>query len=84
MHSTRPTIIVGKGEDADVPTITEAVEMAEPGTVIKVDEGRYKENIIITKADLRIEARGKDKVNSVYLLGEEGPCITVDLKTNET
>ena len=74
-------IIVGKGADADVLTIADAVEMAQPGTIIKIDEGRYRENIVITKTNLRIEPRSKDGV--VYLLGEEGPSITFDLKSHE-
>jgi hypothetical protein len=77
-------IIVGKDEDADVLTITEALELAEPGTVIKITEGRYKESIRITKPGIRIEPRTKEKDKAIYLFGEEGPSITVDLKANET
>lgn len=76
-------IIVG-AEDSDVKTIAEAIELAEPGTVIKLNEGRYRESIKITKPGLRIEPRMKKKDEAVYLLGEEGPCITIDLKPNET
>jgi F-box protein 11 len=83
LHYTRPTLIVGDDKDADCKTISEALELAKPGTVIKINEGRYKESIKITKPNLRIEARGRDKEKSVYLLGEEGPWITVDLKPNE-
>jgi hypothetical protein len=76
-------ITVG-AEDADVKTLAEAIELAEPGTVIKLNEGRYRESIKITKPGLRIEPRMKNKDEAVYLLGEEGPCITIDLKPNET
>ncbi|CAI2362896.1 unnamed protein product [Moneuplotes crassus] len=73
---------VGESEECDFKTITEALERAQPGTIIKIDEGRYRESIRITKNNIRIEPRSKDKV--VYLLGEEGPSITVDLRSHET
>lgn len=80
--NTRSLIIVGE-KDADVATLREAVEIAQPGSVIKINEGRYRETVKITKPGLRIEARNKDKDKAVYVLGEEGPCITIDLKPNE-
>lgn len=74
--------LVGDSDEADFKTITEALERASPGTVIKLDEGRYRESIVITKDNIRIEPRSKDGV--VYLLGEEGPSITVDLEASQT
>ena len=43
--------------------------MAEPGTIISINEGYYHASVKVT--NLRIEPRFKDK--AVYLLGEEGP-----------
>mmetsp|Transcript_40553 Transcript_40553/g.39078 ORF Transcript_40553/g.39078 Transcript_40553/m.39078 type:complete len:85 (+) Transcript_40553:564-818(+) len=55
--------------------------MAEEGTVIKLCEGVYTCNVRITKPGIKIEPRDKDK--PVYLLGNEGPVITVDLQDNQ-
>jgi hypothetical protein len=41
----------------------------------------YTCNVKITKPGLKIEPRDKDK--PVYLLGNEGPVINVDLKENQ-
>lgn len=65
-------IVVG-GEDGDVATLAEAIDLAQPGTVIKMNEGRYRESVKITKPGLRIEPRTREKDKAVYLLGEEGP-----------
>lgn len=81
---TRTLIIVGEGKDCDFKTLSEAVENAEPGSIIKISEGTYRDTIKITKPGLRIEPRNKQKDKAVYVLGEEGPCITIDLKPNET
>lgn len=45
--------------------------MAEPGTIIAINEGYYHTNVKVKVPNLRIEPRYKDK--AVYLLGEEGP-----------
>jgi hypothetical protein len=51
--------------------------LAEPGTVIKLCEGVYTCNVVIKTPGIKIEPRDKDK--PVYILGNEGPVITVDL-----
>jgi hypothetical protein len=64
-------------ENGDVKTLDEAIRLAEPGTVIKLCEGVYTCNTVITTPGIKIEPRDKDK--PVYILGNEGPVITVDL-----
>lgn len=61
-------IVVGPDEEWDVLTITEALELADAGTVIKITEGRYKESIRITKPGLRIEPRTKEKDINMRLI----------------
>lgn len=73
-------IIVDK--EGDVKTLKEALEMAEVGTIIKICEGYYQTNVVINIPGIRIEPREKDK--PVYLLGSDGPVITVDLQPGET
>jgi F-box protein 11 len=65
-------------ENGDVKTLEEALEIAEEGTIIKLCEGVYTCNVVINKPGIKIEPRDKDK--PVYLLGNEGPVIKVDLK----
>lgn len=74
-------LIVGE-TDSDHKTLAEALEVAAPGTIIKINEGYYHTNVKIKTPGLRIEPRHKDK--AVYLLGEEGPSITIDLNPGET
>lgn len=59
----------------------EALELAEEGTIIKLCEGVYTCNVKITKPGIKIEPRDKDK--PVYLLGNDGPVIKVDLKEKQ-
>lgn len=72
--------IIVDADTGDAKSLEEAINMAESGTVIKLCEGVYTCNIKITKPGIKIEPRDKDK--PVYLLGNEGPVITVDLKDN--
>lgn len=64
--------------NGDCTSLEEAIEKAEEGTIIKLCEGVYTCNVKITKPGLKIEPRDKDK--PVYLLGNDGPVIKVDLK----
>ena len=67
--------------DGDVKTLEDALDIAEEGTIIKLCEGVYTCNIKITKPGIKIEPRDKDK--PVYLLGNDGPVIKVDLKDKQ-
>lgn len=58
-------------------TLDEALLVAEEGTIIKLTEGVYTCNVVITKPGIRIEPRDKDK--PVYLLGNEGPVVKIDM-----
>ncbi len=65
-------------ENGPIRTLEEAIDLAEEGTIIKLCEGVYTCNVKITKPGLKIEPREKDK--PVYLLGNDGPVIKVELK----
>lgn len=62
-------------------TLEEAIAVAEEGTIIKLEEGVYTCNIVIDKPGIKIEPRYKDR--PVYLLGNEGPVIKIDMKNRE-
>jgi hypothetical protein len=68
-------------EKGDIKSLDEALEIAEEGTIIKLCEGVYTCNVKITKPGIKIEPRDKDK--PVYLLGNDGPVIKVDLKDKQ-
>lgn len=68
-------------ENGDVKTLEDALEIAEEGTIIKLCEGVYTCNVKITKPGIKIEPRDKDK--PVYLLGNDGPVIRVELKDKQ-
>eukprot|EP00347_Sterkiella_histriomuscorum_P010714 403375204 len=68
-------------DNGEVRSLEEALQLAEEGTIIKLCEGVYTCNVKITKPGIKIEPRDKDK--PVYLLGNDGPVIRVDLKEKE-
>jgi len=68
-------------ENGDIKSLDEALEIAEEGTIIKLCAGVYTCNVKITKPGIKIEPRDKDK--PVYLLGNDGPVIKVDLKDKQ-
>jgi hypothetical protein len=53
------------------------MSVAEEGTIIKLSEGVYTTNIVINKPGIKIEPRDKDK--PVYLLGNEGPVLKIEM-----
>jgi len=70
--------------DKDVPgstsvkhSITQAVEAAMPGTIIKIASNVYEEELLITKPGLHFEP--KDKNGEVTLQQRENPCIVIDV-----
>jgi len=59
-------------------TLDDALAVAEEGTIIKLTEGVYTCNVVIDKPGIKIEPRDKDK--PVYLLGNEGPVVKIEMK----
>ena len=57
-------------------TIQEAINAAKSDSVIKISQGLYTESLIIKNKTLKLEA--KDMSSEVYILGSNGPTITVD------
>lgn len=68
-------------DNGEIKSLEEALAIAEEGTIIKLCEGVYTCNVKITKPGIKIEPRDKDK--PVYLLGNDGPVLTIDLKEKE-
>jgi F-box protein 11 len=69
-------ITVSKGAFSRFKTITEAIQLAEPGTKILVEPGLYHESVIIDK---KIELVGNGSVGKIILYSEE--LYTVKMKT---
>ena len=62
-------------------TLDEALEGVEPYTTIYLTEGVYSITEPITKPGLIIEKRDKDE--KVYIIGNEGPVIKVELESGD-
>lgn len=65
----------------DYKTIQEAIDAAKENTLIKIDEGLYKERLVIRKTNLFFEP---SKTSEIYLVGEDGPTITIDVEPGST
>lgn len=65
----------------DVQTLDEALEMAQEGTVIKLCEGVHLSRATIRKGGIKIEPYYKDRL--VYLLGNDGPAIKIDVPMDD-
>ena len=70
-------IIVDLEGYGDVRFLHEALKIAVEGTVIKLCEGVHICKSTITKGGIKIEPYYKDK--PVYLLGDEGPTIKINV-----
>ena len=68
-------------ELGEYKTLEDALKVAEEGTIIKLAEGVYTCNVVISKPGIKIEPRDKDR--PVYLLGNEGPVIKVDMAKSD-
>lgn len=71
-------IIVDIEGYGDVQTLEEALGLATEGTVIKLCEGVHVCKNTIKQGGIKIEPYYKDK--PVYLLGDEGPTLKIDVK----
>lgn len=77
--------LVGKKTEANkngvlYETIQEAIDAAINDSVIKISHGLYMERLVIKDKVLKLEA--KDTNSEVYILGADGPALTVDNSTN--
>ena len=81
----RKKVLVGKdadnGKTGTYETLDEALEKVEPYTTIYLMEGVYNITDPIEKPGLIIEKRDKD--DKVYIIGNEGPVIKVDLASGD-
>jgi pectin methylesterase-like acyl-CoA thioesterase len=57
-------------------TIQSAIDKAKSGSIIKINTGLYKENLVIKGKSLSLEAR--DINSEVYILGSKGPTILIE------
>ena len=73
--------IIVDPENGPIKTLEEAILQAREGTLIKLCEGAYTCKVKITTPGIKIEPRDKDK--SVFLIGNEGPAIKVELKDKQ-
>ena len=55
--------------------IQDAIDHAKSGSVIKINTGLYKENLVILEKYITLEA--KDINAEVYVLGQKGPTILI-------
>lgn len=63
-------------------TIQEAIKDAKPDSVIKVNSGLYKENLVVKKPGLKILT--KDFTSEVYIMGnKKKPTVHIDLPNPE-
>jgi hypothetical protein len=65
----------------DVSTLDEALELAQEGTVIRLCEGVHLSRSVIRKGGIKIEPYYKDKL--VYILGNDGPAIKIDVPMDD-
>ena len=70
-------IIVDIEGYGDVQSLDEALELAQDGTVIRLCEGVHISRTVITKGGIKIEPYYKDRL--VYILGNEGPALKIDV-----
>jgi hypothetical protein len=65
----------------DVQSLDEALELAQEGTVIKLCEGVHLARSTVRKGGIKIEPYYKDRL--VYILGNEGPALKVDVPMDD-
>lgn len=62
-------------------SIQSAIDKASDHAIIKIEQGVYLENLVIRNKNLKIEP--KDTHSEVFIVGENGPAITIDNKNGE-
>lgn len=63
-------------------SIQDAIDAAQSDSVIKIAQGLYRENLVIKNKSLKLEA--KDMSSEVFIMGENGPTLTVDNKDKDS
>lgn len=63
-------------QDGPYFTIQSAIDAAVSGSIIKINSGLYKENLVIRGKSLTLEQR--DMNSEVYVLGIKGPALLVE------
>ena len=80
LDGEREKVLVGD-KIGKYKTLDEALEKVNPFTTIFLTEGVYSITEPITKPGLIIEKRDKDE--HVYIIGNEGPVIKIELEQTE-
>jgi len=74
-EAQRPQIIVGRGGGATCLSLRVAVRQAQPGTLIVVLPGLYREAVLVDK---ELTFQGEGKASEIVIEAPAGPCLTVD------
>lgn len=74
LEEARQPIVVGKGGGATCLSLRVAVRQAQPGTVIILLPGTYKEAVRVDKA---LTFQGEGDPAAIVLESPTGPCLTV-------
>jgi len=75
LHKVLKATYIVDAESGPFKTIQEAIDAAEPGSVIKIAPGLYSTNILINKNGLRLEP--KEKVGDIIVVVSSKPAITI-------
>jgi hypothetical protein len=68
--------------DGPFKTIQSAIDEGGAQATIKVSPGLYKENIMVTKPGMKIEA--KDINSDVYVMGNRGPAVYINIDQGQS
>ena len=74
VEEARPQIIVGKGGGATCLSLRVAVRQAQPGSVIVVLPGLYREAVVVDK---ELTFLGEGPADEIVVESPTGPCLTV-------
>lgn len=68
--------------DGPFKTIQSAIDQGGAQATIKVSPGLYKENIVVMKPGMKIEA--KDINSDVYIMGNRGPAVYINIEQGQS